>query len=302
MEKYITPNPVIKSFLAGSASGTCSSLFFQPLDLVKTRLQQNVSQQRPRIGGSIAVVRAVVSGSERGILALWTGLVPSITRTVPGVGLYFGSIEALKDLRAETSWANWMVGDFAIGVVARCISASVMNPVSVVKTRFESAAHTGGGGGDYAYRGVGHALASICRLEGARGLTCGLAPTIFRDAPYSGFYFMFYTQLKESAVVSSVVGEEEGEGATSGSLVLAKLAAGAAACAVTHPADVVKTQMQLYPRQSPSLVAAAGQVWRRSGPSGFAAGFAPRALRRTLVTALAWTIYEKVMAKNMPHH
>ena len=301
MEKYITPNPVIKSFLAGSASGTCSSLFFQPLDLVKTRLQQNVSQQRPRIGGSIAVVRAVVSGSERGILALWTGLVPSITRTVPGVGLYFGSIEALKDLRAETSWANWMVGDFAIGVVARCISASVMNPVSVVKTRFESAAHASGG--DYAYRGVGHALASICRLEGARGLTCGLAPTIFRDAPYSGFYFMFYTQLKESAVVSSVAGEEEGgSGGATSRLVLAKLAAGAAACAVTHPADVVKTQMQLYPRQSPSLVAAAGQVWRRSGPSGFAAGFAPRALRRTLVTALAWTIYEKVMAKNKPHH
>jgi len=295
MEKYITPNPVIKSFLAGSASGTCSSLFFQPLDLVKTRLQQNVSQQRPRIGGSIAVVRAVVSGSERGILALWTGLVPSITRTVPGVGLYFGSIEALKDLRAETSWANWMVGDFAIGVVARCISASVMNPVSVVKTRFESAANP--------YRGVGHALASICRLEGARGLTCGLAPTIFRDAPYSGFYFMFYTQLKESAVVSSVAGEEEGgSGGATSRLVLAKLAAGAAACAVTHPADVVKTQMQLYPRQSPSLMAAAQLVWRRSGANGFAAGFAPRALRRTLVTALAWTIYEKVMAKEKPRH
>ena len=200
MEKYITPNPVVKSFLAGSASGTCSSLFFQPLDLVKTRLQQNVAsshqQQRqspPRIGGSIAVVRAVVSGSERGILALWTGLVPSITRTVPGVGLYFGSIEALKDLRSAAAAAgnskasNWMAGDFALGVAARCISASVMNPVSVVKTRFESAANP--------YRGVGHALATICRLEGARGLTCGLAPTIFRDAPYSGFYFMFYTQV-----------------------------------------------------------------------------------------------------------
>ena len=60
-------------------------------------------------------------------------------------------------------------------------------------------------------------------------------------------------QLKESVVVSSVAAGEEGYG-----LVLAKLAAGAAACAVTHPADVVKTQMQLYPRQSPSLVAAAG--------------------------------------------
>ena len=94
MEKYITPNPVIKSFLAGSASGTCSSLFFQPLDLVKTRLQQNMAsaeqpRRSPRIGGSIAVMRGVVSGSERGVLALWTGLTPYITLTVPGVGLYF---------------------------------------------------------------------------------------------------------------------------------------------------------------------------------------------------------------------
>ena len=301
MEKYITLNPVIKSFLAGSASGTCSTLFFQPLDLVKTRLQQNTSQHRqPRLGGSIAVVRSVVTGSERGILALWTGLVPSITRTVPGVGLYFGSLEALKDARAAASngagaAASWMAGDFALGVLARCVSASVMNPVSVVKTRFESAARA-----DYAYRGVGHALASICRLEGARGLACGLAPTIFRDAPYSGFYYMFYTQLKESAVVSSVAGGDVDDAAR---LAFAKLVAGAAACAITHPADVVKTQMQLDPRRNPSLVAAAIGVWQRSGTLGFASGFGPRALRRTLVTAMAWTIYEKmVMAKNKPRH
>ena len=107
-------------------------------------------------------------------------------------------------------------------------------------------------------------------------------------------------QLKESAVVSSVaaVGGDEGYG-----LVLAKLLAGAAACAVTHPADVVKTQMQLDPRRNPSLVAAAIGVWQRSGTLGFASGFGPRALRRTLVTAMAWTIYEKmVMAKNKPRH
>ena len=31
--------PVVKAFLAGSVSGTCSTIIFQPLDLVKTRLQ-----------------------------------------------------------------------------------------------------------------------------------------------------------------------------------------------------------------------------------------------------------------------
>jgi len=32
-------NPVIKAFLAGSFSGTCTTILFQPLDLVKTRIQ-----------------------------------------------------------------------------------------------------------------------------------------------------------------------------------------------------------------------------------------------------------------------
>lgn len=32
-------HPVIKSFLVGSISGTCSTVLFQPLDLLKTRLQ-----------------------------------------------------------------------------------------------------------------------------------------------------------------------------------------------------------------------------------------------------------------------
>lgn len=32
-------HPVLRSFLAGSLSGTCSTLLFQPFDLVKTRIQ-----------------------------------------------------------------------------------------------------------------------------------------------------------------------------------------------------------------------------------------------------------------------
>ncbi|KAG9343922.1 hypothetical protein JZ751_013309 [Albula glossodonta] len=32
-------NPALKAFVCGSLSGTCSTLLFQPLDLVKTRLQ-----------------------------------------------------------------------------------------------------------------------------------------------------------------------------------------------------------------------------------------------------------------------
>jgi solute carrier family 25 protein 38 len=275
-----TMNPVIKSFLAGSASGTFSTLFFQPLDLVKTRLQQNLSHQQPRVGGAFSIARAVV-GSERGVLALWTGFVPSITRTVPGVGIYFGSLELLKTVRTNWDLPGGMAVDFTLGVMARILSASIMNPISVVKTRFESRT--------YHYNSMSQALSSIFRSEGARGLICGLLPTVIRDAPYSGCYFMFYTQLKDNVVVTKALTPDA-------RLLLCKMVAGVLACAITHPADVVKTQMQLYPGRNTSFRGTVVSVAGQSGFGGFMTGFAPRMIRRTLVTALAWTIYEKVMA------
>ncbi len=277
MMEFSTLNPVVKSFLAGSASGTCSTLVFQPLDLVKTRLQQNLSQ--PRLGGTLGVVRAVVGSSDRGVLALWNGLVPSITRTVPGVGIYFGSLEMLKSERQRIGLEGGMAVDFALGVAARVMSATIVNPFSVIKTRYESRV--------FSYRGLAHALVSICRWEGTRGFFCGLLPTVVRDAPYSGCYYMFYTQLKLH--VTTALPEDE-------RLLLCKLMAGAMACLVTHPADVVKTQMQLYPNQNRSLRQTVANIARQTKLRGFAVGFLPRMVRRTLITALAWTIYESVMS------
>jgi len=35
------------------------------------------------------------------------------------------------------------------------------------------------------------------------------------------------------------------------------------------------------------------RIYRQQGPRGFVTGLAPRMLRRTLMAALAWTVYEK---------
>jgi solute carrier family 25, member 38 len=87
-----------------------------------------------------------------------------------------------------------------------------------------------------------HALRSMTRAEGARGLTAGVLPTLLRDVPFSGIYLMFYVRLKQAALSSG------------GSAPLANreavhfvcgLLAGALASLVTQPADVVKTRMQL---------------------------------------------------------
>lgn len=69
-------------------------------------------------------------------MGLWRGMVPSIARCVPGVGLYFSSLHWLKGQLGKTR--NQDLGALEaimLGVVARTMSGVVLIPVTVIKTR-----------------------------------------------------------------------------------------------------------------------------------------------------------------------
>ena len=73
------------------------------------------------------------------------------------------------------------------------------------------------------------------------------------------------------------------------------LAAGVVATVTTHPADVVKTSLQLSPshyryRTREAIIS----IYRTLGMRGFLSGLMPRLLRRSLVSALSWTVYDRV--------
>jgi len=266
-------NPVMKAFLAGSLSGTCSTLLFQPLDLVKTRVQQT--------GPGTSLVRVISSVvSQDSVRGLWRGLVPSLVRTVPGVGLYFSSMHQMKTSLCDGR--PTALQSALIGSSARALAGSVMIPFTVIKTRFESRA--------FHYSSTAHALISILRTEGLRGLTRGLGPTLVRDVPFSGLYLMFYEQLK------TWVPEEVSRTQSSAAVHFScGLVAGLLASLVTQPADVIKTRLQLSSGSGLRLTGAVLQIYRDRGLGGFTTGLVPRSLRRTLMAALAWTVYENMI-------
>lgn len=319
-----TSNPVVKAFLAGAVSGTCSTVILQPLDLVKTRLQNHARPEAASTSGSLSschpapvepcrspgmiqVVRNIVATEQA--VGLWRGMVPSIVKTVPGVGIYFGTLHWLKTRAgfagtpAGTSGRNpTAVESVCLGMTARSFAAAIMIPFTVLKTRFES--------GKFGYTRMSVAISEIYRVEGIRGLTCGLVPTLVRDAPYSGLYLMFYSQLKEGfdvvfaqndGVVVIVNAGSSGDGSSANAAVhfSCGLLAGFLASVVTHPADVIKTKMQTQTAGSScrSVLAASKLVLAETGLKGFMAGFAPRMLRRALMSALAWTVYEGMIKR-----
>lgn len=203
-------------------------------------------------------------------------------RTVPGVGLYFASLNFIQTNmhpRSDHSKPSALEA-VTSGIAARSFAGAVLLPVTVLKTRYES--------GLFHYKSLSDALRMTYTTEGVRGLFSGITPTLLRDAPFSGLYFMFYTQLKEYAA-------PQGSSAKPFSIFACGLTAGLLASFVTHPFDVVKTKMQLERAAYRNFLSAILIIHRRKGFNGFFAGLAPRMLRRSLMSALTWTVFESLM-------
>lgn len=225
----------------------------------------------------VRVVRGVVN--QDNVRGLWRGVMPSMVRTVPGVGLYFSSMHYMKTTLCQGRPSH--VESILIGCSARTFAGSIMIPFTVIKIRFESK--------NYNYSSTFQALRAIVRKEGFRGLTVGLGPTLVRDVPFSGLYLMFYEHLKTMAPDEMKVSHGSSVHFSCGVM------AGFLASLVTQPADVIKTRLQLSRENNKSIPGVIRQVYQQQGLAGFTSGLVPRSLRRTLMAALAWTVYERMI-------
>ncbi|CAK9780611.1 mitochondrial carrier [Cutaneotrichosporon oleaginosum] len=284
---------------SGALSGLTSAVCLQPLDLLKTRLQQGntVGRKRHRLG---AVVRQVVR--DDGVTGLWRGTVPTVARNVPGVALYFymlsairheltlipyfargGSGEGKRSALAQLS----PTGNLCAGAVARTSVGFVLNPITVIKARFESNAYT-------QYRSLVGAFRHLLAADGVRGLFQGFTATAVRDAPYAGLYVVFYEKGKELAGKALSLRPElsvPNAALHSGSAVSASVLA----TVLTSPADCVKTRMQVAPAENPSILRAVRHIYADLGFAGFFAGSSLRVSRKAASSAIAWTVYEGLL-------
>ncbi|XP_015781294.1 mitochondrial glycine transporter [Tetranychus urticae] len=286
LTEYLQQNPIARSFIIGSFSSSCSTLLFQPLDLLKTRMQNieylansssPVAMHRMRMVSTFTDVVRTES-----IIGLWKGTVPSLLRCIPGVGLYFASLHQLQTLITGANQKPSASQAMLIGLSARSLSASILLPVTVIKTHYES--------GNFSYNSIPNAFKLIYHRHGFRGLYSGAFPTILRDAPYSGIYYMFYSQLKN--ITTSDHDDKRQPSLKTFINFTCSLISGIFASIITHPADVVKTKMQLDPKGFPELSSSVAIIFKDKGSIGFFIGLTPRLMRRALMTAFTWTIFE----------
>jgi len=281
-------------FISGAASGLISAVSLQPLDLLKTRVQQGGTTG---FSGILFTVRHIVATD--GALGLWRGTMPTLLRNVPGVALYLYTLQTVRGTMAtiphfaaappSASSGSTLPrlsnpANLAAGSISRVAVGFALNPITVVKARYESNV--------YAYKSMVEAVRSIIRNSGPSGLMQGFSASALRDAPYAGLFVMSYEFTKDTA---SALFKPQSTSAQSTMLSFSGACAATIATILTHPFDVLKTNMQIHPTRYPTLVRAAIVLGRERSLRGYFNGMALRLGKKVLSSAISWTLYENIL-------
>lgn len=276
---------------AGGVAAFTTCIMLQPLDVLKTRLQQG-----EQISSESKIIGNVTRKPVNRIATLWRGTMPTIIRTVPGASFYFFSLERTRRHTSNFSKKHSLNGlynvkdghpsvlmNFLTGSFSRILVGFVFMPLTVIKTRMESNL--------YYYRNIFIALSSIYKQDGIKMLFKGFIATSIRDAPYAGIYLALYEKLKQYQ--SNVIFLDRN--------ILPALFASFIATSITHPADVVKSRLQLKPKQYRNMWDCFVQI-KSEGLKSLCSGFIPRCTRKSIQTTITWTLYERFIDWYQRHH
>ncbi|GLC45135.1 hypothetical protein PLESTB_000431300 [Pleodorina starrii] len=281
---------IISGISVGGAT-TCTN----PLDVVKTRLQLQ-SRRTPgvRLPGLFGTAANIVR--EEGVLSLWNGLPPAVTRGLLYGGMRLGLYGPCKDMllvaaeAASGGRALQGLADFGLkataGILSGGIAAGLTSPTELVKTRLQAK-------GCQQSQGTWGVVRQVVQESGVAGLWRGAVPSMARAALLTASQVATYDSVKRSVMRRS------GWGDCAATHLVASSLTGLVTTTVTNPVDVVKTKMFVAGGGSQRAVAL--DVWRRDGVRGFFKGWSANYARlgpQTVITFLISEMLRKQLGLN----
>ncbi|XP_062144438.1 folate transporter 1, chloroplastic isoform X1 [Alnus glutinosa] len=191
----------------------------------------------------------------------------------------------------ESKSERWQWENATAGAVAGFATVAAMHPLDVVRTRFQ--VNDGRVSNLPSYKNTAHAIFTIARLEGLRGLYAGFYPAVLGSTVSWGLYFFFYDRAKQR------YSKNKGEKLSPGEHLASAAEAGALVCLCTNPIWLVKTRLQL---QTPlhqtrpyfGLYDALRTIIREEGWSALYKGIVPGLFLQVSHGAIQFTTYEEL--------
>ncbi|XP_050345456.1 solute carrier family 25 member 35-like isoform X3 [Nymphalis io] len=191
-------------FVIGGLAGAGATIFTNPMDVVKTRLQlqgelRARNEHAARYRGIFHALYVIAKND--GALALQKGLAPAMV-----LGFCMNSVRlGMYHIAEVQGWTKTKEGDISIHRTMFWSSASgvmsglAANPASVLKTRMQAAAHPSiAVGRQHSYNGMVDGFVKIYRMEGIQGFFAGVNATCSRLAIGSAAQLTTFSTAKET--------------------------------------------------------------------------------------------------------
>jgi len=265
----------------GGTAGLIGATIVYPLDMAKTRLQnQVVKAGEPAMYRNLLDVitkiatKEGITGVYRGLPAQWIGIAPekAIKLTTNDMVRYYFTNKQTGELK--------MHHEMLSGAIAGLSQVVITNPYELVKVRLQTATQVSG----HAKKSIAQVLAEV----GTRGLFTGASACLLRDIPFSAIYFTLFGRLKKAFA--------EKDGHTSGlNVFIAGSIAGTISAGTVTPADVIKTRLQVKHEGGPKytgIVDCFSRILKEEGPKALFKGTIPRILIISPLFGITLATYE----------
>ncbi|KAK3106010.1 hypothetical protein FSP39_010838 [Pinctada imbricata] len=226
-------------FALGALAGATGATAVYPIDLVKTRMQ---NQRTTSMVGELMYKNSFDCFKKvlrhEGFFGLYRGLAPQLVGVAPEKAIKLTMNDLMRDklggrfLNKDGSLPLW--AEMVAGGTAGASQVMFTNPLEIVKIRLQVA-------GEVVSKGQKVSAIKVVRELGFLGLYKGSRACFLRDIPFSAIYFPAYARTKKW------LADENGYNSP-GTLLLAATIAGMPAAAIPTPADVIKTRLQVQAR------------------------------------------------------
>jgi len=276
------------NFGLGGIAGAFGATVVYPIDLVKTRMQ---NQRNTVVGemlykNSIDCVRKVYQNE--GLRGFYRGLGPQLIGVAPEKAIKLTMNDLVRGYATDPETGRikfqW---ELVAGGVAGASQVVFTNPLEIVKIRLQVQGELAKSQGAPP-RGALHIIRSL----GLVGLYRGASACLLRDIPFSAIYFPSYNHFKKDLFKEGYNGKKLTFWETLASAAMA----GMPAAYFTTPADVIKTRLQVEARKGQStyngLVDAGVKIFREEGGRALFKGGIARVLRSSPQFGFTLVAYE----------
>ncbi|XP_020279973.1 calcium-binding mitochondrial carrier protein Aralar1 isoform X4 [Pseudomyrmex gracilis] len=269
-------------FVLGSIAGAVGATAVYPIDLVKTRMQNQ--RTGSFIGelmykNSFDCFKKVIR--HEGIFGLYRGLMPQLMGVAPEKAIKLTVNDFVRDKFMNKNGNIPLYGEIISGACAGGSQVIFTNPLEIVKIRLQVAGEIAGGSKVRAW--------TVVKELGLFGLYKGARACFLRDIPFSAIYFPMYSHTKARLA-------DEGGYNTPLSLLVSGAIAGVPAAALVTPADVIKTRLQVVAREGQTtyngLLDCAKKIYKEEGPRAFWKGATARVFRSSPQFGVTLFTYE----------